>query len=109
MDPRIGRALKSMERMCSEHLDISRYAEEAGLSRWRFEHLFKAQTGLTPRAMLREFCLAKAQGLLADARLRVKEVAYRCGYRSTPTFSRNFRGVSQSPPRSTGVARSDNK
>jgi transcriptional regulator GlxA family with amidase domain len=66
-------------------------AVQAGLSRSRFEHLFREQTGQTFRAALREFRLAKGAGLLGDWTRRIKEVAGLCGYSSNESFAKVFR------------------
>jgi transcriptional regulator GlxA family with amidase domain len=65
-------------------------APRVGLSRSRFGHLFKAQTGLTFRQYLRATRLARAKLLLRDVRLRVEEVAWRCGYAHTSNLDREF-------------------
>lgn len=73
-------------------------AASVGLSRSRFEHLFKARTGTTFRLAVRAMRLAKAKVLLRDPRLRVKEIAAQCGYASTSSFDREFRSKSGVTP-----------
>jgi AraC-like DNA-binding protein len=102
MDTRIVHALKAMHGNFDQRLRVSRLAEQAGLSRSRFEHIFREQTGLSFKAMLQEFRLTVAERLLGDRRLSVKEVASLVGYSSSPTFSREFRkrfGIAPSPYR----------
>ncbi|MGD0010130.1 MAG: AraC family transcriptional regulator [Terriglobia bacterium] len=89
-DNRIRRVVEVMEQEYSSRLTASRLAKVVGVSRSRFEHLFKAETGARFRPTLREIRLSKAQTLLAKPILSIKEVACRVGFLSTPAFSRAF-------------------
>jgi len=90
VDYRIEHALKFMEVHCDRHLTVPLIAGYFGLSRSRFEHLFTRETGTTFRDGLREIRLSRGSTLLADARLRIKEVSARCGYSTTSSFTRAF-------------------
>jgi AraC family transcriptional regulator of arabinose operon len=90
MDPRIKAALELLESSCGSHLNAAEMAANLGLSRSRFMHLFKRETGTTFRRELRQVRLSKAAGLLVDLRLRVKEIAFECGYAATPDLTRAF-------------------
>jgi len=61
-----------MEQEYSSRLTASRLAKVVGVSRSRFEHLFKAETGARFRPTLREIRLSKAQTLLAKPILSIK-------------------------------------
>jgi transcriptional regulator GlxA family with amidase domain len=105
-----------MERGYSSHLTASHLAEAAGLSRSRFEHLFKGETGERFRPTLRQIRLSKGQELLAESRLSVKEVACRVGFLSAPAFSPAFKKQYGQPPSQwrrrhseKDIARLDNK
>lgn len=91
MDTRILCALKAMQQSCSKGMRLSTLAKDAGLSRSRFGHLFKEQMGCSFKAMLKEIRLTKAERLLGDRRLSVKEIAALVGYSSSLTFIREFR------------------
>lgn len=97
-DHRIRRVLEVMEREYSSALTAIRLAGVLGLSRSRFEHLFKAETGGRFRPTLRQIRLSKAQTLLAKSSLSIKEVAFRVGFQSTPAFSRAFQKQYGQPP-----------
>lgn len=101
VDGRIRLALAFMEAHCGEHLTVPLVAREVGLGRSHFEHLFKSHTGTTFRHEMREIRIAKGLALLADPRLRIKEVAAECGYALTRDFSRAFRSCSGSLPSQT--------
>jgi len=91
MDPRILRTLATIEGDYAQRLRVSRLAALAGLSRSRFEHLFKQQTGESFITHLRRVRLERAKSLLADYSLSIKEVSFKCGYSSSSSFSRDFK------------------
>jgi len=80
-----------MEQEYGSALTASHLAELVGLSRSRFEHLFKAETRERFRPALRQIRLSKAETLLAGSTLSIKETACRVGFLSTPAFSRAFK------------------
>ena len=90
MDSRIRLALEFIKGHCGEPLTVSRVGEQVGLSRSRFQHVFRRETGATFRECLRETRLAKACALLASRRLRVKEVSAQCGYARACDLTRAF-------------------
>lgn len=99
MDYRIERALKFMGAHCELRITVPLIAGYFGLSRSRFEHLFKHDTGTNVRDGLREIRMARGCRLLADVSLRIKEIAVQCGYSTTSSFTRAFEkrfGVSPS-------------
>jgi AraC-like DNA-binding protein len=89
-DPRIQAAIRSVGDALETGVRVDDLAARLGLSRSRFEHLFKMQTGTTFRRYVRRTRLARAKALLQDPRLRVKEVASRCGYANTSSLTRAF-------------------
>jgi AraC family transcriptional regulator of arabinose operon len=98
VDPRIQSTLETIRVEYGAPLTVSRMAARAGLSRSRFEHLFRRQTGRTFRATLHEVRVAKAAILLADSSCRVKEIADKCGYSSSQSLDRAFRKRFGKPP-----------
>jgi transcriptional regulator GlxA family with amidase domain len=87
-----------MEHEYGNHLTARYLAERLGISRSRFEHLFKAQTGESFRPTLRQLRLSKAQELLVKSSLSIKEIAGRVGFSGTPSFSRAFQRCYGQPP-----------
>ena len=65
-DRRVRAALAFMESGLASGLSVSVVASRVGLSRSRFEHIFKAQTGGTFREVVRVMRLARARKLLRD-------------------------------------------
>lgn len=87
---RIAASIKLLDNALEKGVRARDVAPTVGLSRSRFVHLFKAQTGLTFRQYVRAARLARAKLLLRDMRLRVEEVAWRCGYAHTSNLDREF-------------------
>ncbi len=98
MDPRILQALAPIRGNYGQCLRVGLLAAQVGLSRSRFEHLFKAETGVTFRSRSRSLRLERAQTLLADYALRIKEVGSQCGYSSTSYFAHDFKKFFQVSP-----------
>ncbi len=61
------------------------------MSRSRFGHLFKNETGRTFKAYLWKIRMEKADDLLEDWNLRLKQIAYQVGYTSPASFARAFK------------------
>jgi transcriptional regulator GlxA family with amidase domain len=91
MDPRIAEAFEYLRANCQNRVTEEQMALRGGLSRSRFAHLFRQQTGATFRAALGQVRLAKAAILLTDSTLRIKEIAARCGYADSHSFDKAFR------------------
>jgi len=66
-------------------------ASRVGLSRSRFEHLFRSETGTTFRNYRRQIRLSTALQLLANSSLSVKEISAEWGYAHTSNLTREFK------------------
>ncbi len=91
IDPRIADAWEYLRANCQKGITEERMALRGGLSRSRFAHLFRQETGETFRAALGEFRLARGAILLTDWTLSVKQIAARCGYADSHSFDTAFR------------------
>lgn len=99
MDHRIQTVLQFVQGHYCEGLTVTQSAGRVGLSRSRFEHLFKEETGVGFKQYLRQTRLLIAKELLLDWTLSIKQVATKVGYRWPADFSREFRnrfGISPS-------------
>ncbi|MGB3588805.1 MAG: helix-turn-helix domain-containing protein [Tunicatimonas sp.] len=67
------------------------YAEWLHLHPKYFSRLIRAQTGDTPRALIRQKQIHQAQSLLVRTTLTVKEIAYQLGFSEPGHFYRVFR------------------
>ena len=91
-DERIRRVLDLVRSTdISKRLSIVKLAAAAGLSVSRFGHLFRDQTGVTPRHMLNRIRFQEAALLLTETELAIKEVSWRVGFQSVTSFSRLFK------------------
>lgn len=73
-------------------------AGACGLPAREFSEMFKNTLGVTLRSYVAQAHLDKARILLADPRLLVKQVAYRCGFESASAFGSAFRRATGSTP-----------
>lgn len=67
------------------------FAEACNIPARQLSVMFKTMTGTTLRHYVATARLKKARKLLSDPRLMVKQVAYRCGFKSAAAFSAAFR------------------
>ena len=89
-DPRIALTLSEMERRLGDDLRLDDLARTVNLSRSRFAHLFRQQTGVSPGRYLRDQRLQHARHLLETTPLTVGEVMSAAGFRDPSHFSRDF-------------------
>src|SRR3546814_9914264 len=69
----------------------SELAQREGLSVRHFSRLFRVSTGKAVSDYVAEVRIKRAKTLLADDRVLIKEIAYRCGFQSSSSFSSAFR------------------
>jgi AraC family transcriptional regulator of arabinose operon len=99
VDRRIVWAIEEMQRRLGEDISVSELARMVNLSRSRFAHLFRQQTGSSPARYLRDFRLDRARLLLETTFLSVKEVMAAVGFNDPSHFSRDFHGAFGASPR----------
>ena len=99
VDPRIVWAIEEMQRRMADDLSLDELARTVNLSRSRFAHLFRQQTGSSPGKQLREFRLDRARVLLETTFLSVKEVMAAVGLNDPSHFSRDFQRAFGASPR----------
>jgi AraC family transcriptional regulator len=75
----------------AEEFSLERLAEQAGLSRFHFERLFKATTGVSPSRYHINLRLEEARRLLRETKMSVIDVALEVGYTDPSHFARLFR------------------
>lgn len=100
---RVSPSLALIERHLASPLPIQRLAAACGLSESRFAHLFREETGYSPRAFLETQRIARAKQLLALTPWPLQRVAEECGYPNAFYMSTRFTkavGVSPSDFRS---------
>jgi AraC family transcriptional regulator len=87
-----------VEERLSDDLSLEDLAAAAGLSRAHFARSFRAATGQTPYAYLRERRVARARELLASSSRPVVEVAALTGFRSQSHLGRVFKAATGMTP-----------
>jgi len=84
----------------AEEFSLERLAEQARLSRFHFQRLFKAATGVAPSRYHIDLRMEEARRLLRETKMSVVDVALEVGYSNPSHFARLFR-------RETGLSPSD--
>ena len=91
MDVRIQIAIDLMKEDLSRELSLSEVARRVGLCLSRFQHLFNAETGASPRHYQRSLKLERARELLGTSLLSSKQVIARVGLKDRSHFEREFK------------------
>jgi AraC family transcriptional regulator len=99
LSPRaLRRAIERLNSDDDEDVSLAALAEDAGLSRFHFCRAFKASTGLSPHAWLRQHRLEQAKEMLREPTMSIVTVAATLGYGSQTAFAAAFRKlVGESP------------
>lgn len=91
MSPKIRVAISFLYTNLHRALNTQELAESVKLSRWRFSHLFKLETGMPPTRYLRTIRMNRACQLLETSFKSVKEIAAEVGYNDSAHFMRDFK------------------
>jgi AraC family transcriptional regulator len=75
----------------AEEFNLERLAAQAGLSRFHFERLFKAATGVSPSRYHIDLRMNEARRLLRETKMSVVDVALEVGYTNPSHFAQLFR------------------
>ena len=79
--------------------DVTRLAEELGMSRAHFTTVFTAAMGVSPYNYLTRYRISKAESLLkTDSDLTITEIAYSVGFSSIERFSEMFKKYAGASP-----------
>jgi len=95
----VEKAKYLMESNVFSEIDLSSIAEQLGISTSRLNEIFKTYTSMTPYQYYIQIKIYKAESLLEQQELSVKEVAHKIGFEDQYYFSRLFKnktGVSPS-------------
>ena len=84
----------------AEDFNLAQLADQAGLSKFHFQRLFKAATGVSPSRYHINLRMEEARRLLRETRMSVIDVALEVGYTDPSHFARLFR-------RETGLSPSE--
>jgi AraC-like DNA-binding protein len=95
--PHIEEALALLHDRFNRDISIPELAREVGLSTTHFRRRFRATTGRSPVAYIRDLRMAEAQRLLREG-MPIKQVASAVGYSDPFYFMRVFRATVGTPP-----------
>ena len=89
-DFRVRNALRLMQELLTEALELDDIARKVGLSRPHFYKLFRQQIGTTPNLYLNSLRMERAIDRLAGSQEAVSEIGLDLGFSSQASFSRFF-------------------
>jgi transcriptional regulator GlxA family with amidase domain len=96
--PKLQEIVALMEANLEEPIDLDNLAEYVDLSRRQLERLFQKYLHCTPSRYYLRLRLVRARQLLKQTSLSIIELAYVCGFVSTPHFSKCYREYFGVPP-----------
>lgn len=96
---RMLRARDTMDRAYARPLDVAALARIAHVSPAHFARTFRATFGETPHRYLQRRRVERAMFLLRESDRSVTDICYEVGFGSLGTFSRTFRDIVGSSPR----------
>lgn len=99
-----GSAARYLTDNLAQPLSVQAVARYHSLSAAHFSVIFKRHHGKNPNAFLHAARIERAKTLLADGRLRIKEIAATCGYADAAHFCRRFKAVCGQTPRQFRLA-----
>jgi AraC family transcriptional regulator len=91
VDRRVSAALELIDSNLHERISITDLARAVNLSRWRFCHLFKTETSLSPSVYIGTLRMLEAEKMLVGTFLSVKEIRAELGNLDRTHFSRAFK------------------
>ena len=90
-DPLLEEAVTFINEHMQYKISLAEVARRSGLSYVQFVRRFTAYAGMTPSEYLAAIRMKKAESLLSDTALPVKEVAAACGFENEYYFSSFFK------------------
>lgn len=87
----VQRALNVIEARIQNPPSLGELASSSGLGRTYFSFVFREVTGMRLREYLMQTRINKAKDLLNDPESKVKEIAYKVGFRNPDYFCRIFK------------------
>jgi len=91
MDSRIGQVLRALEEDYSKLLTLKQVSAFCGISVSRFRRLFLQQIGISYKEYINKKRYAQAIRYLKAGNLSIKQISYKIGYKSCPTFCMEFK------------------
>lgn len=76
---------------CGSHILISEVADKFFLSKFYLSHIFKEQTGMSPKQFLVFSRLSKVYNMLHDSDMKISEISELCGFASPSDMTKKFK------------------
>lgn len=87
----IRKAITYMQSHMQEKVTLELLAKQVGLSKSRFSHLFKEETGVSPMEYLRKEKIEAAKGMLLDSEYKIYEISEILGFANESHFIKTFK------------------
>ncbi len=91
LEQAVEKAKIIMDEKVNEEIDLYALASQLNLSYSWFRKTFKDYTGNSPARYFQQLKLRRAQRMLSDTQMSIKEIAYSLGYKSTEHFFSIFK------------------
>ena len=91
VDARLDQTIRMVQERMKWNPSIKELAQLSGMSESRFAHLFRSETGLSPREYFERMRIKHACVLLRTSGLRVKTISANVGFSSAYYFSLRFK------------------
>ena len=88
---RINRVIDYIEKRLEFDFNLDELASVSNFSKFHFARIFRGITGETPFQFILRQRLEKAASLLIRGKEPISAIAYDCGFKSIPVFSKNFK------------------
>ena len=95
---RIAFVINYIREHLHENLTIAELSKKAYMSESHFFRVFKNETGLSPIDFINNERIKLATRLLADPKMKIKEVYMRCGFDNRSYFNRMFKRIQKLSP-----------
>jgi AraC-like DNA-binding protein len=96
----IWRALKYIDEHLGDQISLEETARKCGMSVSCFQRAFKQEVGITFNKYINSLRISKARRLLHENHKSMSEIAFACGYTNQYHFTRTFKKLMNTPPRS---------
>jgi len=94
----INRAINYIETNLFDPLETEQIAQEAGISKWYFQRLFRAMVGDTLKEYVLKRRLSLAAFALIQSKHKIVDIAFEHGFESHEVFIRAFKRVFEQTP-----------
>ncbi len=94
----LKRCVDYLHEHLAQDISIIELAAVAKLSEFHFARQFKASTGISPGALLRQLRCERAQQLMMSTQMTIADISYSVGYESQQSFTRMFRAQTGASP-----------